>query len=81
MGEKNQSGVRTELRDGRKILVVDFRYRDKDGREKRYRREFGSFYQFLLAFYDMQQDEDSYFWKARKVVCEGTVQCFRIFDM
>ncbi|HEY8088154.1 MAG TPA: tyrosine-type recombinase/integrase [Polyangiaceae bacterium] len=39
MGEKNRSGVRTELRDGRKILIVDFRYRDKDGREKRYRRD------------------------------------------
>src|ERR1700733_8616368 len=41
MGEKNRSGVRTEVRDGRKILVVDFRYRDKDGREKRYRRDAG----------------------------------------
>lgn len=39
MGEKNRSGVRTEVRDGRKILVVDFRYRDKDGRERRYRRD------------------------------------------
>jgi integrase len=39
MGEKNRSGVRTELRDGRKILIVDFRYRDKDGRERRYRRD------------------------------------------
>jgi integrase len=39
MGEKNRSGVRTELRDGRKILVIDFRFRDKDGRERRYRRD------------------------------------------
>ena len=39
MGEKNRSGVRTEVRDGRKILIVDFRYRDKDGREQRYRRD------------------------------------------
>ena len=39
MGEKNRSGVRTELRDGRKILIIDFRFRDKDGREKRYRRD------------------------------------------
>jgi integrase len=39
MGEKNRSGVRTEVRDGRKILVVDFRYKDMDGREKRYRRD------------------------------------------
>lgn len=36
--------------------------------EVRYRREFGNFYQFLLAFYDMNQDMDSYFWSARKIV-------------
>ncbi|HEX3757322.1 MAG TPA: tryptophan 7-halogenase [Kofleriaceae bacterium] len=36
--------------------------------EFRYRREFGNFYQFLLAFYDMHQDEESYFWNARKVI-------------
>ena len=36
--------------------------------EKRYRREFANFYQFLLAFYDMHQDEESYFWTARKVL-------------
>ncbi|MEU4657818.1 tryptophan 7-halogenase [Streptomyces sp. NPDC023723] len=35
--------------------------------ERRYRREYGVFYEFLLAFYDMQQGEDSYFWQARKV--------------
>jgi hypothetical protein len=39
MGEKNRSGVRTEIRDGRKTLVVDFRFTDKDGRESRYRRD------------------------------------------
>ncbi|EYF00486.1 tryptophan 7-halogenase [Chondromyces apiculatus] len=36
--------------------------------EQRYRREFGNFYQFLVAFYDMNQDTDSYFWSARKIV-------------
>jgi halogenation protein CepH len=36
--------------------------------ENRYRREFGNFYQFLTAFYDMHQDEDSYFWAARKIL-------------
>jgi halogenation protein CepH len=36
--------------------------------EQRYRREFGIFYQFLLAFYDMHHDEASYFWMARKVL-------------
>jgi integrase len=39
MGEKNRSGVRTEARDGRRILVVDFRYKDETGRDKRYRRD------------------------------------------
>lgn len=36
--------------------------------EMRYRREFGYFYQFLVAFYDMNQDADSYFWSARKII-------------
>ncbi len=36
--------------------------------ERRYRREFGNFYQFLSAFYDMHQDVDSYFWAARKIL-------------
>lgn len=36
--------------------------------EKRYRREFSNFYKFLVAFYDIHQDEESYFWTARKVL-------------
>lgn len=36
--------------------------------ETRYRREFGNFYQFLSAFYDMHQEVDSYFWAARKIL-------------
>lgn len=39
--------------------------------EDRYRREFGRFYQFLLAFYDVHQDEESYFWQARKILHTG----------
>ena len=35
--------------------------------EGRYRREYSVFYEFLTAFYDMQQHENSYFWQARKV--------------
>jgi FAD-dependent halogenase len=35
--------------------------------EGRYRREYRVFYEFLSAFYDMQSNEESYFWKARKV--------------
>lgn len=36
--------------------------------EERYRREYSVFYDFLLGFYDMHKDTDSYFWKARKVL-------------
>jgi FAD-dependent halogenase len=35
--------------------------------EQRYRREFGVFYEFLVAFYDMEVNESSYFWSAKKV--------------
>lgn len=46
--------------------------------ELRYRREYGNFYQFLLAFYDMHHDEESYFWKARDVMKseEGSNEAF-----
>jgi halogenation protein CepH len=36
--------------------------------EKRYRREYRYFYDFLVSFYDMDQDLDSYYWAARKVL-------------
>ena len=39
MGAKNHSGVRAEKREGRRVLIIDFRFRDKDGREQRYRRD------------------------------------------
>lgn len=35
--------------------------------ERRYRREYGAFYEFLVSFYDMHVDENSYFWSAKKV--------------
>ncbi|MEV8517157.1 tryptophan 7-halogenase [Dactylosporangium sp. NPDC051484] len=35
--------------------------------EARYRREFSVFYEFLVSFYQMHQDENSYFWQAKKV--------------
>ncbi len=34
----------------------------------RYRREFGVFYQFLMSFYDMHEEPESYFWSARKIL-------------
>jgi hypothetical protein len=39
--------------------------------EARYRREYGLFYEFLVSFYDMNKDDKSYFWQAKKVTrCE-----------
>ncbi|MFJ6611201.1 tryptophan 7-halogenase [Streptomyces sp. NPDC091289] len=35
--------------------------------EARYRHEYSLFHDFLVAFYDMHRDEDSYFWSAKKV--------------
>jgi len=35
--------------------------------EARYRREYGVFYEFLMSFYQMHNDEQSYFWNAKKV--------------
>jgi halogenation protein CepH len=35
--------------------------------EQRYRREYGVYYEFLVAFYDLNVNEDSYFWSAKKV--------------
>ena len=40
--------------------------------EERYRREYGVFYEFLVSFYDMHVDEDSYFWSAKKVTDSTT---------
>src|ERR1039457_1673905 len=35
--------------------------------EQRYRREYGVYYEFLVAFYDMHVSESSYFWSGKKV--------------
>ncbi|GAA2454968.1 NAD(P)/FAD-dependent oxidoreductase [Actinomadura vinacea] len=35
--------------------------------EARYRREYSVFYEFLMSFYDMHVDENSYFWSAKKL--------------
>jgi halogenation protein CepH len=54
--------INSILRDGmdEQRVFVEF--------EMRYRREYGNFYQFLTAFYNLDQDQDSYFWSARKVL-------------
>jgi FAD-dependent halogenase len=36
--------------------------------EQRYLREYGVFHDFLVAFYDLDQDLDGYYWAARKVL-------------
>jgi len=36
--------------------------------ERRYRREYSVYYEFLMAFYDMHVSESSYFWSAKKVL-------------
>ncbi|MGO9956736.1 MAG: tryptophan 7-halogenase [Solirubrobacteraceae bacterium] len=36
--------------------------------ERRYRDEFRLFYEFLVAFYDMRQEWDSYYWTARELL-------------
>jgi FAD-dependent halogenase len=40
--------------------------------EERYRREYGVFYEFLVSFYDVHEDENSYFWSAKKVTDDTT---------
>lgn len=39
--------------------------------EARYRREYGVFYEFLVAFYDMHVSKESYFWSAKKITRDG----------
>lgn len=55
--------VNTYLRGGKANEVAIF-----DEFEKRYRREYANFYDFLLAFYNVEQEETSYFWEAKKVL-------------
>ena len=35
--------------------------------EWRYRREFSNFYNFLVSFYDIEQNKEQYFWSAKKI--------------
>lgn len=39
-----------------------------------YRREYGLFYEFLVSFYDMHHDEQSYFWNAKKITNCGDAE-------
>jgi halogenation protein CepH len=49
--------------------------------QARYRHEYSLFYEFLVSFYDMHQDERSYFWKARKVTNVGTTELEAFVDL
>lgn len=35
--------------------------------ERRYRREFSVFYEYVMCFYNMHVDQSSYFWSAKKI--------------
>ena len=39
MGVRSDSGVRSEMRRGKRHWVIDFSYIDKNGTERRYRRD------------------------------------------
>jgi halogenation protein CepH len=49
--------------------------------EARYRREYGVFYEFLTAFYDMQSSEKSYFWQARKLTNSSHTELEAFVDL
>jgi FAD-dependent halogenase len=36
--------------------------------ERRYRREYSNWYQFVMGFYDLHQDKESYYFNARKIL-------------
>jgi FAD-dependent halogenase len=49
--------------------------------EQRYRREFGVYYEFLVAFYDMHVSENSYFWSAKKVTKNTATELESFVDL
>lgn len=49
--------------------------------EKRYRREYSNFYDFLLAFYNVEQEHKSYFWEAKKVLNSKTPEDQAFLDL
>jgi halogenation protein CepH len=40
--------------------------------ERRYRREYGTFYEFLVSFYEMNHSTSSYFWSAKKITNDNS---------
>ncbi|MGP3960001.1 tryptophan 7-halogenase [Nonomuraea sp. 3N208] len=49
--------------------------------EARYRREYGVFYEFLVSFYEMHRDEESYFWQAKKVTRNNHTELESFVDL
>jgi halogenation protein CepH len=49
--------------------------------EQRYRREYGVFYEFLVAFYEMHVSEQSYFWSAKKVTRNTSTELESFVDL
>lgn len=49
--------------------------------ELRYQREFSVFYEFLVSFYDMHVDENSYFWSAKKVTGNSAPEFESFIDL
>jgi FAD-dependent halogenase len=49
--------------------------------ELRYRREYGAFYEYLMCFYDMHVDENSYFWSAKKITKSSNPELEAFVDL
>jgi halogenation protein CepH len=49
--------------------------------EARYRREYSVFYEFLVSFYEMHRDEDSYFWQAKKITQDSQPEFQSFVDL
>lgn len=49
--------------------------------EERYRQEYARFHDFLVAFYDKHSDEQSYFWKAKKVTGSAASELQSFVDL
>jgi FAD-dependent halogenase len=49
--------------------------------ELRYQREFSVFYEFLVSFYDMHVNENSYFWSAKKITRNTSTELESFVDL
>jgi FAD-dependent halogenase len=49
--------------------------------ESRYRHEYTVFYEFLTSFYELHEDENSYFWNAKKVINSSHTELEAFVDL